>query len=380
MKVVIKRLPYPILSLLIISLPIIGYIFNLESENNHLHEKRVLAPFPKLSTQKAASFTRELDQYLTDQHPFRELITKEANSLRAKLFKPQFKGVIVGKSNWLFYSGDDVIEDLQGMKTFDFESWIESINSKQLELDAQNIEYFLATIPNKSSVITEKRPWWLSKQPNVSRYKRIQYRLNETPSSAILDLGPSIENLKSKNIETYWSDDTHWNANSFLHSLDIILHRCRTRLPGLKNQKLLNHIVFVDSQEQGDLAKMAGLKNNWPRNRRRAIKVDPPSDFHLSSSNIQKLPYFSNLPKNHFAYPKVYERESGTGTAIIFHDSFLAAVAEPRSTLTNFPLALPFRRCISIWMQPSKKQILEIIKAEKPDLIIEQRVERYLYN
>lgn len=358
------------------------HLLGTNTINTDLLENRKLTQPPKFDLNDIYSYPKDLDQYLNDHFPLRNYIISTTNRARTRFLKASSETVIAGESHWLFYSGDQIIEDLSGklkLSELELDQWTENTTDKQNWLQQNDIGYLFLSIPNKSSVYTEKLPWWVRLNRNKTRLEQLKEHLATNTQLNFHDSSREIERLKKSNIPSYWSDDTHWSGHLFRDVALSILEQSKSVITDLDLELFSKQVSITNVQTPGDLSKLSGFSNDWPADKRLTLTVKKPTDLKKTSSPIQSLPRFLKLPKQHWGYPQVYERSSGSGTVIVFHDSFLQAAISTPNNESCFPLALPFKRCISIWMPADFDLIKEVVKCEKPDMVIEQRVERYLF-
>lgn len=362
--------------------PILGQIFGIGKPAGLLNEKRKLADFPNLRSLPLNEVPGKLENYFEDNFPFRESIISTASLVRSLWLKLPSDHVIAGKGSWLFYKGDDIFDDLMGKRSMSSEAlanWFARHEAKQNYLAQQEIGYLLATVPNKSTIHTDKLPWWLRVNLRKSRLQQIVSANEAQNQLNLLDLTPAIEALKVKGVQTYWFNDTHWSGHSFRLALDLIFEAVQSHIPELDAAAASHYTEISVNQESGDLANMIGLNSSWPRFDRTQLKVNAPDDMLQSTTEVTDLERYQTLPKGHPTAPIAIERTSGEGVVVVFHDSFLRVSKHSPRFVENHPIALPFKRTVIIWSRPSLEELKEVVEIENPDLVIEQRVERLLY-
>lgn len=362
--------------------PILFEVLGIDSSQNFMSENRVLSKAPSLSKTKISDLPQALDSYFHDNFPFREEIIRRSNLVRSLRLKQPSDHVIVGEGDWLFYKGDDIFEDLMGKKSFSetgISNWLNKYGNKHDWLSPQGIGYLLVTIPNKSTVHKEKLPWWIKANIHETRLEQLTKTNSKFGKLNWLDLTSVISELKDSEKQTYWHNDTHWSGFSMQAGLYSIFQRSQIWIPDVDPDKLEQHVNITSNRSSGDLSSLIGLNRDWPRKDRFQLQFTAPETMYRGHSEVVNLDKYSSIPEDHHTYPIVVESESGHGTVVIFHDSFLRVAAPSTDFASNHPIALPFKRTILIWARPTLEDIQQVVTLESPNLVIEERVERLLY-
>ena len=165
----------------------------------------------------------------------------------------------------------------------------------------------------------------------------------------------------------YYLQDTHWNDFGRRVAYHEILRNCRR--------------LFPKVQIRPDLEfKAVAITSDWRPDLRDAIGLHPETqiDRALTPLGVPVLrTTTSQLNRTPKADPRltVYENPHGHLRVLIYGDSFFCG-----GPLVSW-LAHHFEKTISLWKEDGMRDrdFNEVIEREKPDLIIEGRAERWLY-
>ena len=343
---------------LIIWLPTLDTFFHLD-RRLLLTENNLPATFPKYAAKPGGlkEFLTGLDTYFNDHFGFRQRLVHWHNELEASVFAaPSVLNVFIGQNGFLFYAGDQMIDNFQGVLPFT----TQELRHHQLQLEQyrdwlarRGISYIFVVAPDKQSIYPEYVAPWL--KPGNRRTKLDQFvdYMRDHSTVTVLDLRSAL--LAAKRVApTYYKSDTHWNTfGGFVGSQEIVKALPdKSRLPSLSLDSFeLKQRDFTN----GDLARMLGI-------------VAPEEDFiwapktNLPPLNLARYDDKSAIPW------EVTTNLSTTGTCVVFGDSF-------REALTPF-LGYHFNRVIYYFELHGFNT--NAVNTIKPDVVITEVVERHL--
>lgn len=303
-------------------------------------EKRTRAAFPDVRNTAIGELPRKLDEWVRDNFGLRDLLIRGANRFRVQvLHESPVKDVLIGEDGWLFYAahGDGAdIEDFLGRLPVNvgvIRARLGALSARRDRLAAHGVTYLLVVPPNKQTVYPEKVPL---RRGGTTTTQLDRFAAAVPPSFPFLDLRAAFARGRERR-ELYYRTDTHWNKyGAFLGFQEVMLSLAALR-PGVPTFSD-DDITFVESPRAGgDLATMLAMDDVWrdieqtwtwrpmPRSPLRVVLVGDSFVHYIS-------PFFDQR----FAHVKVF-------SVVAAGDFDLAAVL-----------------------------------AEKPDLVIEEHVERYL--
>ncbi len=325
------------------------------------NEKRRLAKleFPA-SLEQWRDFPKTFDTFFSDNFGFRAaLIRLDSKVSMALLGRLSSDRVVMGKDDWLFFAGEHSIELYQNalpLSGSDLEVIKERIAGRRDRLARQGIGYEFAITPDKHTIYPEFMPGRFLRKQKPSQYSQIM-EMAKAAHLPVVDLRPALLAAKPE-AQLYLRDDTHWNDIGAAIAMGPILAAMAPKFD-LHQPALTAKDFEAKSLPPGDLAEMALI------NRRETAPV-----LKLGSLPCQ----FEVVDKNwDSAGRKLFTRThcpGAKGKLLFIHDSFGDA-------LVPF-LAAQFGDMYAMWTRPTDEQFDQLVKDEKPDFVLEERVERYL--
>jgi alginate O-acetyltransferase complex protein AlgJ len=352
----------------LISLPILGMVFHLNA--GALNEKRRLAPPPKLEevVTSVSKFIADLRSYLADNFGFRsELVRWNARLSARSLAVSPSPMVVMGKDGWLYYAGEHIIEDYRCLKPFtdaELQAWTSVLERRQQWLQKRGIRYLFVVGPNEHTIYPEYLPSYITRVRDTSRLDQLLDYLKAHSTVPTVDLRPALLAGKAKE-RVYQKTDTHWNARGAFIAYQEMFKPIHEWFPMIQATPRDRFQDTVTTEAGGDLANMMGMTDvyqeevlglrpldprqarftEWPPEKRNALPSQP---YMVQESEIPG----SKLPR-----------------LVLFHDSFGNAlkpfVAEHFSRAVYAFNAMIFDK--------------SILDQEKPDLVIQEITERYLW-
>ncbi|MBA3580935.1 MAG: hypothetical protein H0W44_00620 [Gammaproteobacteria bacterium] len=345
-------------------LPLYGF-FIADKKIYSPNEKRTLAQKPEFSSIKTLDFfVKDYTSYFNDHFGYRERLVGSYNKVLNLLgVSSTSKKVIEGKNGWYFYAGDAVIDQYSTSFTEDeLQKWAQHLEQKRQWLEQRGIVYLFVIPPNSHTIYSEFMPDWFLQTKKESRKDQLLSYLQKHTKVDVLDLAPALLEVKKSTL-VYYKTDTHWNrlgASVARYEIEKKLHQ---RIPSISPASYLNDdFIWSPRPESGDLAVMLGLDKN--------IREDAPFfDNPKMQSCDQNIPVQSYGFKFRGLPPQATECD-GQLKLLIFHDSYAYGLEA---------LALNFKKVVYLWRFADDMKVLEhYVNVEKPDVVIEERVERFL--
>jgi hypothetical protein len=270
--------------------------------------------------------------------------------------------VLIGKDDWLFYANPvdgNPLEDYRRndpLTPTELRSWKTALEAKYMWLKQRDIQYLFVIAPNKHTIYGEYIP---SRIRQVGKQTRLDQLLEYMHDSEvpILDLRPPMLQAKTKGL-LYYKTDTHWNNfGAAVAQYEIIRHL-------LKYYRTLYPIdySFVDFslvEYTGDMANMLNLSSHFKEMAFQLWKQIP----------LCNLPIVEEQPKTPNP-PFITNCCAGAPRALIFGDSFLTAL---QPYISQY-----FAKSLYVRNYPDFHQLEQYTENYTPDIVIEERVERYL--
>jgi hypothetical protein len=341
----------------VIYTPLITAIIMTDLEQSEI-EQRALTKRPHWKRRiDLNSYCREFDKYYADHFGFREKLVYWHNYAKYWLGDSAVKSVIIGKKGWLFYASTtdgDPIGDYRGLTALSQDklaTFIKRLEFKSDLMKKLGIEYIFVIAPNKETIYGEFLPDYLTKIGKITIYDQLVEQVNKSKVT-LIDLRPAL--FKNKpNQQLYYQSDTHWNyfgANIAQYEIAKVI---ADKFPG----KIMPQMTEQFNAEPmiGDLAKMLGLKKFFPEK-----ILFPRLTDCFGNINLQPQAGHENSSVCHKSKLKV----------LFFGDSFGKGILPYFSKY--------FEQVNYVGIHPQLSDINKYIESTKPDLIIEERAERYL--
>lgn len=346
-----------------ISLPLV----TMWSGNGSNSEQRNLASFPSTDLKSGSiyRFPAGFEAYVNDRFGFRNWLLDVQGKLSYELFhRSGSSRVIAGKQDWLFYTDDGSLQDMQRTDPFsaaDLRNWKASVEQRGAWLSEKGIQYRLVVAPDKQTIYPEMLP---ARMFGAGPTRLEQLLAYMGPSPYVVDTHPAlIERKPVAAGRLFFHTDTHWTS----YGAYLGYRRLMDSLSGQvkANSMMLADSAFVTQHGGGptDLSTMIRL----PR-----AEANEGADI---SGRIDCLRQSQALPPLGIDVSRLQGYSATVcngqkGTALVFHDSFMTAMSPYISS--------QFGRVVYVWARPDSDMLVRMVAQEKPDVVIEERVERYM--
>ena len=351
-------------------LPLIGTPFSWEFGQVEVEEKRVLAEMPKLGSEPLKDLPQKFEDYFQDHFAFRRSLIRANTWITYSFLHVRPREVYVGKKGWLFYCSHGIGEDMMGIDPLTSEDLARiaaSLQERQDWLSERGIKYLLVIPPSKASVYPELLPDDVAGRLGTTRLDQLRAYLKEHSTVNFLDLRPVLVAAKSRK-ELYLPHDSHWSHWGAFYAYQAIINRLSEWFPDLK--PIDETEVDVGSYTwNGDLANMLAL---GPQEVNRDFQGPVPrGNPKAVDANLEMPPDLDWPEQPDWQKPRAKENPSARLRLLIFHDSF---------TIAGLDTWLPenFRRTVLIFCRSDRESLRMLVEQEKPDVVIEEVLERFL--
>ncbi|MHC4506510.1 MAG: alginate O-acetyltransferase AlgX-related protein [Planctomycetota bacterium] len=354
---------------LVIMLPTADWILGLDGAPTPV-EKRKLAEMPEVecTPRSLCRFPSAFEAYFSDHFGYRKRLIRWHGKVATKWLgvAPSPK-VVRGRDGWLFYAGEGVIDYHRARYPFSREElveWQRVLEARREWLAARDIRYLVVVAPNKHSIYPEYLPAWVNRVGDATRLDQLLEHMNAQSDVAILDLRAPVLAAKGERF-LYHRTGTHWNDRGAFVAYRAIMERLSGWFPRARPLSRTDFECRVVESDGRDLAVILGQQDSMrekkpvfvPSTPRRARKADPGEPATVG-------------PRGKSTGTLVMESEDGQiPRAVMFRDSFSIA-------LVPF-LSEHFGRIVYVWDYGFAPEALE---RERPDVVIQELVERALTN
>ena len=269
-----------------------------------------------------------------------------------------------GRDGWWYLATDGDEEATRNEPRFtpaELESWRVTLQRTRDYLAARGIAHVFVIAPGKPTIYPEGLPAGLHPRPAPTRTDQLVEELRARSTVTVVDLRDGLQAARGGSPPLFHRTDTHWNDVGAAVGYRQILGALPGSVPGLTPPVGPDGFDVVSVETGGgDLARMLGLERTlreaeWrlaPTQPRRARIVEPTGDHKgFAVPRVVSVVDDSRLPK-----------------AVLYRDSF-------GSALVPF-LAEHFERMVTLW---EYDVVPETIREERPDVVIQQWVDRRLY-
>ncbi len=179
-------------------------------------ENREMAPYPAFPTdsEKLKRFPAEFEAAFNDHFPFRRIMVHVHSRILYDAFGvSSHKDVVIGKRKWLFFRGDEAMDDYLGNVPFNAQA-VDGISKSIATLRdaslAEGKRFLFVIAPDKQSVYPEYLPGHIDE----GGPKRLDQLLPTLDALGVeyLDLRSDIVAAKAGGEDLYYKNDTHWNT------------------------------------------------------------------------------------------------------------------------------------------------------------------------
>jgi hypothetical protein len=307
------------------------------------------------------------EAYFNDHFGFRNKLIRWFQNWKLGLYHDRsvYK-VVIGPNHWLFTGDQQMVDHYLGLLKFSpqgLQDWQTLLEKRRDWLAARGIKYLFVVPPDKQTIYPEQLPAWLVNAAPTNRETKLaqflQY-MNEHSTVAILDLRQPLNQAKAT-APTYLQHDTHWNAFGGFVACQEIIQRLTRWFPDLPPLRLKDFTWTNTPTTGGDLAGMLGRDVSEENFYRFTPGADLPRLNLYRTTNIISTWDF-HKPSRISENPAPVKT-----TAVIFHDSF-------GNAWQQF-LGYSFKRIV--FMSENREFNSAVILGAKPDLVINEMVERY---
>lgn len=323
-------------------------------------ERRSLPRRPKLELAELRMFPARFDAYYADRFGYRDELVRAHN-----VFKWFWLGVspdesiVQGKSNWLFYTAENSIEQARGALPFtqgELLSWRRMLESRRDTARDHGAHYMWVCGTMKAQIYPEYLPDALKNFRKSRLDELLEYMARESDVH-IVDLRPELQAAKELDASgdyLYYPLGTHWTHRGSVACMRVILQALQER--GIVTAPIPDYSDFDRSQtrKQGDSwAERLYMEDRLQQQRWALVARTPRIDGPM----IPGFPRSQRFRQPGADLPRV----------MLYHDSF--------ATLLKPLIAPSFSEFTTFWTYRWERAL---IHQERPDVIIDLMAERIL--
>ena len=348
----------------LILLPLLDQLLGLSASFKSTENRR-LEGAPNLHFPHVKTFIRQFDQYYKENFGWRNALFYVYSRWKYRVLgeSPLPEKVVVGKNGWHYLgnSYNNVIDQHRNVYPLSADSArliTDNLLRHQRELTQQGIRLYLLIAPDSHTIYPEYLPDALKPSPKPSRLDVFRYYVTRNTSLPLIDIRDTLWAAKQQHV-VYYQTDTHWNDYGTLVGCAALLNRIRKDVPSVPPVTLANYHIKQMRGAGGDLVQMLTLQNEV----KDAVFYEIKPTVQVSARQT------AEVPNAEYGFPSL--RFMGADTTrpklLFIGDSF-------SHSMTQF---LPGYFRESYFIRSSHLHA-EVVKAEKPDIVVVEIVERNL--
>ena len=254
----------------ILFIPLIDGLFRFSEkiESYQLKENRIRIARPEFNIGSLFPYLHKYRDYFQDNFSFRSSLIHGSNLINMTLFNETFvEQVLIGRNGWLFlaresgYSMVDYYRNTSHLSMDELEQWRSRLLERQRWATRNGCLYIFVIPPAKTTIYPEKVPADIRKYRKRSRLDQLVDFLREQGEVNLIDLRPSLLNLK-KQWRVYRRTDTHWNDIGAYAAYQEIMNRIKTIYPRTTRTSMDEFRISPEHERGGDLAAMLSLETS----------------------------------------------------------------------------------------------------------------------
>jgi len=335
-------------------------------------ENRKMAARPYFQKGHIDEFAGKYETFFNENFSIRSYLVKAFNLFNLKVLKksPIPDRVILGKDGWLFM-GKTEDESYTGKKRLteaELEEFKKEMDFRKKYLNERGIQFYFVIAPIKAAIYPEKIPNDKLRNHKQTWGEQVLDYLNKNSELKPIDVYSVLRENKGKEL-LYYKLDNHWNQVGAMYSTREILRRMKIDFPQIKIPAVSDYSITKLKETKGNISKMlanvGGFEDDY-------FQVSPNAGFKAVKVKTENY-----AVDKEYKYALEYEIEkeiknSKEPKILIISDSFGVNV---------FPLISEhFRRTVKIFDGWEYKLNEEIIKLEKPDIVLVIALESNIKN
>ena len=321
-------------------------------------------PTPALTREFAPAF----DRAFSDRFGGRDLLVRlHHGSLLGMFGVSSLNTVMVGRHGWYFWLGEDghsLDRHYRATKDFpqsDVDGTARELVRRSEWLASKGIAYLVVVVPDKFTIYPEYLPSWVARSGKPTPYDRVRDALARDGRVAFLDLRPALVAAKPRE-RVYYQTDSHWNFNGAIVGYEELMravrHKLGERMPEVVPASRPPYTAGVDYYS-GDLLQMLGMPS--------LVREDDVAPLAKVLGDTTRCG--RRIDKGEYPGFEIYVCDKpGLPRAVMLRDSM---------AISLIPLLSEnFSRIVYIGSYTLDRAVIE---REKPDIVIEELVERSLH-
>lgn len=332
-----------------------------------LAENRSLSPFPQRprTVEELVAFPKAFEKWFDDHFGLRHPLVQAYHLMTLAVGSSGSPRVLVGKDGWLFYTDAKDGNSLEDYRRTDpltpeeLHRWRMALEAKYFWLKEKGIPYLFIIAPDKHSIYPEYYPSRVRIPGSRSRLDQLMEAMDGSPVP-VIDLREPLRGAKNLG-RLYHKTDSHWNDLGAAVAHNTVVAHLSAEVPDLFPRRYGPEDFSWRPARGGDLARMLDLQGFLNETE---VPMPRPGLFRCPD-------YRENDPMDSEDPVLVVTACRPRGkSALVFRDSFFTRL---RPYIAEY-----FGQTVFTSAPPEVETLERFVRTYKPDVVLEERVERYL--
>jgi len=231
-------------------------------------------------------------------------------------------------------------------------------------LAARGIGYVVMVVPEKFTIYPEYLPSWVARSPSPTPHDQLSAAMRRNGRVAFIDLREPLRAAKVRE-RVYYQTDSHWNFNGAIVGYEALMREVQRalpdKLPSVAPAKRPAYSPGVDFYT-GDLLHMLAMPE---------LREDDVAPLGKVLADVASR-CARRIDKDEFPGFEYYVCDRpGLPRAVVLRDSM---------AISLIPLLSEnFSRTVYVSTRKFDRAMIDLIEREKPDIVIEELVERSIH-
>lgn len=255
-------------------------VLTLRAPTQGTTENRALAgyPAPPVSLQSLQKYFQDVDAWAVDRMHFRQQFITWLTLARLHLGVTTFRGVFVGKNDWLFFNNGGEDEDARGSTRFtpeELHRWKSYLLYRKSVVEKAGGKFIFLMLPNKSTIYPEYLPDNFTRLSDTTRMQQLVDEMRDT-GVTVLDARAVLLAGKQSG-QLYLKNDTHWNLLGANYAQYLVMQEIEKDFPAIRATLFPFHDASPEERDRiamsNDLYRSLALGNTTPVYREPQIPI-----------------------------------------------------------------------------------------------------------
>jgi hypothetical protein len=345
--------------------PVLGQLAGWGTGGN----SEALAKKPVFQTSNLPAFIDQSERWIDDNFGFRRPLIQLNAAVLSLVGASASRDVLIGRDGWLFYRGNDSIEQHRGLENYsesELTAYVTALEARRRWLEKLGTRMVVLVAPDKSTIYPE---YLVPQMPQVAP-TRLDQLVAATAGTDLLflDLRPTLKAAKSTG-PLYYKTDTHWTPLGAYVAANQLLHAFHPAFPRLDTLQVGAWTFDRAFSAGGDLMHM--LDDPWDAHEVVPVPVrNFPDQVRAHRSEVVPMPLGNLVWASDLDGSITLTARVDRPKLLVIGDSFSVA-------LLPF-LQQEFSQVAFIAYRDTSFGEYRFVEQYRPDIVLFETVERFL--